>query len=204
MAGLTTRTIDKLESGRHTPNEQTFKSLCRGLGVASAAFIRPSPDEEARSMAEFAGSLKKVAVVPTKAIKSPNDFLFVRNGCEAFRFEISAVEGDEAQDIAARLVDYITDLMDIWPDLNFVERLTYAREVIEIGKALGKLGYSCFAGSHRERLPGKKPLTFTVGLLSVLKTSPKENTRYAIINLHGNWEVPEEDRPAFPLTADIQ
>ncbi len=31
-AGLTTRTVEKVESGRHVPNEQTLRSLARALG----------------------------------------------------------------------------------------------------------------------------------------------------------------------------
>jgi transcriptional regulator with XRE-family HTH domain len=39
MTGLSTRTIEKVESGRHRPDEQTLRSLCRGLGLdATIAF----------------------------------------------------------------------------------------------------------------------------------------------------------------------
>ena len=122
----------------------------------------------------------------------------VRDGCEAFRFETSTVEGDEAQDIAATLVDNVTDIMDIWPDLNSTDRLRYAREVAEMCQSLSRLGYTCFGGFHRERRPGKQPLTFRVGILSVIKSMPKDETRYALINLQGNWEIPEEDRANLP------
>lgn len=202
MAGLTTRTIEKIESGRHTPNEQTIRSLCRGLGIEATIFFKPSPEEEARSKADMTRALKKIAIVATTAIKSPNDFMLVGNGCDAFRYETSTVESDEAQDIAAALVDYVTDLMDIWSEINSSDKLHYARDVVDRCMALGKLGYTCQIGFHRERLPSTNPITFRVGLLSVLKTSPNDDTRFAIVNLHGNWEVPEEDRPAFPTGAE--
>jgi len=34
-AGLTVRTIQKVESGRHTPDVQTLRSLARGIGGLS-------------------------------------------------------------------------------------------------------------------------------------------------------------------------
>jgi transcriptional regulator with XRE-family HTH domain len=46
-AGLTSRTIEKIESGGHRPEEQTLRSLARALGLDVNIFQNPSPEQEA-------------------------------------------------------------------------------------------------------------------------------------------------------------
>ena len=53
-AGLTVRTIEKLESGRHRPEEQTLRSLARAFKLDVKYFEKPTPEEEARQRAAIA------------------------------------------------------------------------------------------------------------------------------------------------------
>ena len=62
-AGLTTRTVEKVESGRHVPNEQTLRSLARALGFDVAVFSKPTPEQEKRLEAELTRSLRKTTLV---------------------------------------------------------------------------------------------------------------------------------------------
>jgi transcriptional regulator with XRE-family HTH domain len=52
-AGLSTRTIEKVESGRHRPDEQTLRSLARALNMDVKVFEKPTPEQEARTRAEM-------------------------------------------------------------------------------------------------------------------------------------------------------
>ena len=47
-ANLSTRTIEKVESGRHKPDEQTLRSIARGFGgINMEVFRKRTPEEEA-------------------------------------------------------------------------------------------------------------------------------------------------------------
>jgi DNA-binding XRE family transcriptional regulator len=50
-AGLTTRTIEKIESGRHRPDEQTLRSIARAIKVDVKFFEKPTPEQQARQRA---------------------------------------------------------------------------------------------------------------------------------------------------------
>jgi len=63
-AGLTTRTIEKIESGRHTPDEQTLRSLARAFKIDIRYFEKPTPEEEARQKAEIARSIDRAQRSP--------------------------------------------------------------------------------------------------------------------------------------------
>ena len=65
MANLTTRTIEKIESGRHRPDEQTLRSLARAFQIDISYFEKPTSDQEATQRSEIARAVRKTVVVPT-------------------------------------------------------------------------------------------------------------------------------------------
>lgn len=195
ICGLTTRTIQKMESGRHKPDEQTLKSLMRGLNLDASIFLKPSPVEEAAEKAKFDQALKKCTIVPTQAIHTPADFLAACGECHAFRLETGYIEGEEAESIAASMADYVKDCADIWPEIGATQRLEYARSFIKECKSIESLGYVCHMGRHRQRQTRKNPVTFEVLLMTFLGTEASKTAQYAFIQLPDGWEVPEEDRP---------
>ena len=67
-AGLTTRTIEKIESGRHRPDEQTLRSIARAVQMDVRYFEKPTPEQEARQKAEMERALRKMVLVTTKPI----------------------------------------------------------------------------------------------------------------------------------------
>lgn len=198
-SNLSTRTIEKIESGKHTPDEQTLRSLARALGTDLAAFRKPSPQEEAHQQQQMEDALRKTVIAPTTPIHSASDFLNVFDQRHAARFEMSAVQDDEALEIAASMADLIKDLNDIWRDVYMSERLKYARSFAEMCQQIEQRGFTCHMGSHKQRLrdKGKPDLIFEVNVMAIL---PKENAevRYAMIRLEGRWEVAEEDRVPLP------
>jgi transcriptional regulator with XRE-family HTH domain len=104
-AGLTTRTIEKIESGKHRPEEQTLRSLARALDIDVTYFEKPPPEQEARQQAEIQRAIRKTVLVPTNPICATSDFLAAFDQRHAFRFDTSAAQDDEALEIAASLVD---------------------------------------------------------------------------------------------------
>jgi transcriptional regulator with XRE-family HTH domain len=199
-AGLTTRTIEKIESGKHRPEEQTLRSLARALEIDIAYFEKPTPEQEARQRAEIERAIRKTVLVPTDPIRTTSDFLAAFDQRHAFRFDTSTAQDDEPLEIAASLVDWVKDLNDIWDDCCMSQRLEYARSFVDQCAQLEQFGLLCHMGHHRQvlREKGQSDLTFVVGLLSIQLNEGAEGRRYALIHLQGKWETVDEDRVSLP------
>jgi len=204
-AGLTTRTIEKIESGRHRPDEQTLRSIARAVGLSDIKFFaKPSPEEQVRFRANVERASRKMVLASTTVIKTASDFLHAFGRAEMFRIDTSEVTGDEAVEIAATMSDQVRDLIDIWSESSEVDRLLYARSFVEDCKQLEDIGYLCHMGRHRQRMrdEGKPDLVFTAGFLSIRPTKDSSQQRYALVQLEGRWETLEEDRPSMLKTQE--
>lgn len=199
MSGLTTRTIEKVESGRHHPDEQTLRSIARGLHVDVTYFEKPTPEQEARQLSEIERAVRKTLVVPTMPIRSTSDFLGEFRQRHAFRFDTSQVKDNEGLELSASLVDNIKDLNDCWDDCSASDQLQFARNCLDLIGQLEELGYLCHMGHHKQVLQekGRPDLVFVVGLLCIRNKSEADSTRYAIVELEGRWEKASEDRMQF-------
>jgi transcriptional regulator with XRE-family HTH domain len=195
-AGLTSRTIEKIESGKHRPEEQTLRSLARALRIDVAYFEKPTPEQEARQRAEIERAIRKTVLVPTDPIRTASDFLAAFDQRHAFRFDTSIAQDDEAIEIAASLVDWVKDMNDVWDDCSMSQRVEYARSFVTQCAQLEQFGLLCYMGHHRQVLREKErpDLTFVVGLLSIQPKEGVEERRYALIHLEGKWETVDGDR----------
>lgn len=198
--GLTTRTIEKLESGRHTPNEQTLRSLSRGLGLNQRVFFKPSPQEEARTRAEILKALRTMAAVRTSITRTARDVLAAFDSFHAWRLDMSEVR-DEALDAATRLMELIPDWGDIWSDIPMGGRLDAARGMADLCGEIEQSGHLVHMGRYREQRrfgPGA-PLIFNVGLVTIRDKTESAAQSVALVHLTDGAEVPLEDRPARGL-----
>lgn len=204
QAGVTTRTIEKVESGRHRPDEQTLRSLARGLGVDVGYFEKPTPAQEAQWKAQIEHAVRKTLLVPTRPIRLTSDFLAEFSQRQAFRFDTVQVKGDEGLELAASLIDSMKDLNDCWDDCSASQQLEFARSCVEMIAQFEKLGFLCHMGHHKQvlRVKGHSDLVISVGLLSIQSKLEAGGTRYAIVELEGEWEKSDEDRMQFAEEAD--
>ena len=196
-AGLCTRTIEKVESGRHPPNEQTLRSIARVIGWDITVFEKSTPEEEARLWADLLEAQRKTVIAPIHPVHTARDFLNAFEGVfEAFRIDTSAVTDEAALDVAATITDWVIDCGDIWGDIPASGRVELAREFAEFCKEVEALGYVCYIGCHRQQVRQKNAprMIFRVGLLSVLPATTEAKTRYAKVELDDPWETIEEDR----------
>lgn len=196
-ANLSTRTIEKAESGRHYPDEQTLRSIARATGFEVRVFDKPSPEEEARQKAEMERAQRKMVLVPTVPIRTASQFLGAFDQRHAFRIDMSAVTDNEALETAAAMADWVKDLNDVWVDCPMSQRLEYARIFADLCQQIEQHGYLCYIGHHRQRLREKdRPdLVFVVGLMSIQTKKDAEGERFALVQLDGAWETLEADRP---------
>lgn len=195
-AGLTTRTIEKIESGRHRPEEQTLRCIARALQIDIRYFEKPTPQEEARQKAEMERALRKMVLVTTTPVRTASDFLAAFDQRHAFRIDTSSVTEDAALETAASMTDWITDLNDVWDDCSMSQRLEYARSFVELCREIETHGFVCHMGNHKQQLREKdRPtLVFSVGLMTLLPKDGAEGSRYALVQLEGRWESMESDR----------
>ncbi|EEW25098.1 helix-turn-helix domain-containing protein [Rhodobacter ferrooxidans] len=194
-AGLTVRTIQKVESGRHMPEVQTLRSLARGLGFDMAVFLRPTPEQEKLRQEEMERALRKTALVPTSPIKKPNDFYSRNREWDGILINTSAVEADHALELTASISDWMTDLDGIWDISTASQRLEYATSIADLCRELEGLGYLTHFGHFRQQHMKDKGMILDVGLITFLPKAEHDGDRYGIVNLEDPWEVPEQDRP---------
>lgn len=198
-ANLSTRTIEKVESGWHRPEEQTLRSITRALGCDVQVFVKPTPEQEARQRAEMERTTRKTVLVPIRPVRTAKDFLNRYGEWHAWRIDTSAVESDEALEIAAEMGDWLNDYDGIWGLCSMSEQLGYARNFAELCQQIEGHGYLCRMGHHRQRSreKGKPDLVFVVGLMVILPKEGADRERYGIVHLEGAWETLEEDRHIF-------
>lgn len=192
--GMTTRTVEKLESGRHSPSEQTLRSLCRGLSIDRSYFIKPTPAEEARQRAAMLKALRTTAVVQTTITRTAQDILQHLGGTHAWNLDIGQVAPDALEE-AASLTDLITDWSEVWDDIGMSERASAAAGVAASCQQLEALGYLTHMGRYRARrcFAEALPLVFTVGLVSIRRRADSEEQSVALVQLDDGWERLEQD-----------
>lgn len=199
-SGLTTRTIEKIETGRHRPEEQTLRSLARALNLDVKIFQKPSPEQVAKQNVDLARAVRKMVLTPIDPVRTIGDFLAAFDQRHAFRFDTSAAQTNEALEAAAAVADFIKDLNDVWDECGMSHRIEYAKSFMELCRQLEPLGLVCYMGHYRQvlREQGRADLLFTVGLMSIQPEEGAEGRRYALVQLEGKWETLDEDRVPLP------
>ena len=200
---LSTRTIEKIESGRHRPNDQTIRSLCRGLGMDEAYFVESSPAEVERQKAAALKALRTTAEVPTKIVRSAQDLMAIFGDEHALQIDLASVD-DETLELAATLADLLTDWGDIWSDMPVSGRLDAARSMAAVCTDLERAGYLVHMGTYRaqQRIESGKRIVFRVLVVSVRRRTESENLCFAIVQLGDGLELPPEDMS--PLVSEAK
>lgn len=194
-AGLTVRTIQKVESGRHVPDVQTLRSIARGIGFDVTVFAKPTPEQEKRQQEEIERALKKTALVPTSPIKKANDFYSRNREWHALMINAEAVEADDALELTAAISEWMNDLDGIWGISTASQRLGYATSISQLCRELEELGYLTHFGHFRQQHMRDKGLAWDVALITFLPKADHDGHRYGLVTLDDPWEVPEQDRP---------
>ncbi len=194
-SGLTVRTIQKVESGRHVPEVQTLRSLARGLGFDITVFSKPTPEQEKRQQEEMERALKKTVLVPTSPIRKPNDFYSRNREWHGLLINAGAVEADDALELTAAISDWMTDLDGIWDMSSAGQRLEYSAAISALCLELEGLGYLTHFGHFRQQHMHDKGMILDIGMITFLPKAGHDGDRYGIVTLEDPWEVPEQDRP---------
>jgi transcriptional regulator with XRE-family HTH domain len=194
-AGLTARTIQKVESGRHSPEVQTLRSIARSVGFDVAVFNKPTPEQEERQLREMERALRQTTLVPTSPIKKANDFYSRNRAWHAIMINAEAVEADDALALVPSISEWMDNLDGIWEISTASQRLEYAISIAALCQELEILGYLTHFGHFRQQHMQDKGALWDVGLISFLPKAEHDGDRYGLVTLDDPWEFPKQDRP---------
>jgi hypothetical protein len=183
------RRIDRAEAGRHWTSKQSLAQIAAVFGVYVTTFD-PVDDEVFRRKVEKAA--EKTVMVVTTPMENPAEVMALVGYGHACQHDLAAVQGDDALNAAAALVETFMDAGDIWDDIPLGGQLDLARDLVDRARELLALGYKTQIGSYRGRHLGAKNPHFTVKLLTFL---PKDHPeQYALVTLPAELETLPEDR----------
>jgi transcriptional regulator with XRE-family HTH domain len=161
-AGILLRTVQRVEKGDGASIDT--------LGALANAFDL-SIDFLQLDFAALAGKLqqaeaefrKRHDIVDVREVTSSSD-LGVLGGIRGSMFHCPSKD-DVVQDAFARLQGNITDMIDVWDDVDAVSRREWAGEAFEQVQALNALGVAVVVGKNDGHL-GKVPVTilYVVGM----------------------------------------
>jgi transcriptional regulator with XRE-family HTH domain len=197
LSGLSPRSIERAESGRHSPNEQSLIQIARAFGVTVSVFDPIDDEEFCRKIEEAAA---RTVFVPTIPFENPATLMAIIGGGDACQHDLSEIQSDDALNAATALVEAFIDTGDIWDDVPLGGRLNLARELIDRAKELLALGYKAQIGTYHARHLAAKKLKFRVKLITFL---PKDDPgQYALVTLPDELETLPEDRVVLPPRRD--
>ena len=198
-AGLSVRTIEKAESGRHCPNEQTLRSIARALDADIRSFDKTSPEKKAYVREQVERLISKTLLISIRPVRTPTEFLSAFNQRHAFRFDYSAVTDEEDIHTVAEMIDWISDLCDLWNECSMSQRLDYATSFVDLCKKLEEKKYYCYMGHHKqqERVRSNRGIIIDVGVMSIRPMDEIGEEQCLMVHLEDDWETLVQDRPSL-------
>ncbi len=195
-ANLTTRTIEKIESGKQKrPSWQTLQQIGKATGFQPTVFHKPSPEEEKRQKEELLASMAKNLVIQTEPIGKAGD-LYTRLGSfQAVMVDSSHIEVDDVLTLSAALADHFQDLADIWEDCTRSQQLEACELAAEWCLEIEGMGYQPMLGFFRQQHRQILEMYVRIVVISFLPKAQASKTPYAIVQASEGWQIPKEDRP---------
>ena len=193
-----------VESGRHSPQEETLRRIAKAFGATQGIFERPTEDELARIQRNIELETRKSAFVEVSPMEGAADILSAAP-THALHTDMSAVVDDEALATAAELIDNFRDFMDIEDDMPMTQQVEIASALSALCHRLSELGYRCKLGHYRQMLRerGQADLILRVLVVSIRPVGDPAVQRL-LVRLTGRWETHPDDRPSTSLELPVQ
>ena len=167
-AGVTVRTIERLEAGERMSDE-TLNKVAKVLKLREGAFTEASyyPSEE-----ELAAMVKKAKEDYTHTalhdLSSPRDLDNILSA-HAYLVDGSNITDELAEQVAA-VKDYMQDAGDINDEIPYTHQLTFTRELLGMIREIENQGYTARWGRY---VTADK---FNVGVLIFFKTCDSQTS----------------------------
>src|ERR1039457_284908 len=169
-AGVTERTIERVEAGKRVSDE-TLQKIAKALSLAEGVFTDPIYCPSQEELAAIARKAKEdYTHTPMHDLSSPRDLENVL-GAHAYLVDGTAVDDELADDIAA-VRDQVQDCGDLYDDVSYTEKLGFCRELLTMIREIEAHGYTTRWGRY------STDDKFNVGVLAFLKTSDLQSGAY--------------------------
>jgi transcriptional regulator with XRE-family HTH domain len=146
-AALDVRTIQRAEKG-HLLAAETLQALAGAFDEPVASLSLPTPDID-RLVADFKA---KTALITMTAVERASALGDLIGRAQAFDFERCGLASDVEDDAAAEFEQLIRDSLDLWNDLEPVQRRDVEKTIQGQVNALAKLNLTVTAGMERQRI----------------------------------------------------
>lgn len=161
-AGVTVRTIERLEAGEHMSDE-TLSKVAKALKLREGAFTEasycPSDEELAAMVRKAKEDYTHTALHDLSGVRDLDNILTAH----AYLVDGSNVDDELAEEVAA-VKDYVQDAGDIHGDVPHTQQLTFSRELLGMIRDIEGHGYTARWGRYAT------DDQFNVGVLTFFKT----------------------------------
>ena len=176
---LTPRTIQRIEAGEPS-SIATRRSLARGLGYENpdifedpefiASVLKLLDGAHSQKVEDFHKQFPDLVPIDATPVKSGEALASLAGNSEAYLFHCDDEISLEAKQRAACLFDYLRDLVDVWDDTSFSDRLRYTQDMEQMLSELEGLDVRVHLASRSTKMVGvhwenKTPLPLSVGYL---------------------------------------
>lgn len=184
VAGVTARTIQRIESGQVPPSAETLMALASALDV-DLDTLRRSPEEHAKLQAEaleaFEKAKERYAIVRLETMERASHLtpLF---GTECMKCDHVALANETEEDAVAEFEGCLLDCLDVWDVCEAASRRETERSLQQMMERLRSLGLVVAAGTDRRRLvqSGRPESALTLTTLYVMVSRANEPKRFAV------------------------
>jgi len=176
VAGIDTRTVQRIESGR-SAFPDTLMALANAFEIDIAELIQtskqePEQAEQKRDGEEEKKNPREPRIVFLLRISSGKELFDIVGGVDGCSLENDEL-GDEGEvDSVGDFLQGLSDWADMWNDIGPKDRIKAAYEYTEKIRELEEMGLWIFAGQNVRKLQGANTEVFkmTLGYVSVLRS----------------------------------
>ncbi|MCW2282270.1 transcriptional regulator with XRE-family HTH domain [Rhodoblastus acidophilus] len=184
-SNLTTRTIQRIEAGEPV-SITTRRSLARGLGYQNldvfddpesvAAIMKLLDGARSQKIEDFQKEFPDHIPVVVKRVANGHSLSALAATSEATLLHCDDAISLQAKEKAACLFDYLRDMVDVWDNISFSDKLRYTQEMENMLRELEALDVAVYQGSRSTKMVGvhwenKTPIPLTIGYLLI---APKD------------------------------
>jgi DNA-binding XRE family transcriptional regulator len=181
-ANLTTRTIQRIEAGEPS-SVTTRRSLARGLGYENqdifedpefvSTVLKLLEGAQGQNAEEVQKQFPDHVPVSTKPVTNGEALAALAESSNASLFHCDEEVSLEAKQQAACLFDYLRDMVDLWSEISFSDRVSYTLEMGNMVRDLEAVGARVYEASRSAKMVGdhwenKTPIPLTIGYLIVV------------------------------------
>jgi transcriptional regulator with XRE-family HTH domain len=114
FSGLTLRSIERAESGRHRLSEQALQQIAQAFKVSVTVFDPFDLVDPVTLRKAYENSAKKMVLVPAVPFKNTAEVMGMIGETVGYWHDLSSIQDDAALDAATEFMQAFIDTKDLW------------------------------------------------------------------------------------------